>query len=102
MRTLLATTIAAGFLFGTALAADAPAQPTPNNAAVNTTGTNNSATPVSGANSFTEAEAQSRIEARGYTHVYGLKKDSTGVWRGHARKDGVSGPVSLDFQGNVN
>jgi hypothetical protein len=24
------------------------------------------------------------------------------VWRGMATKDGTSGPVSLDYQGNVN
>jgi hypothetical protein len=105
MRTLLAATAAATLLFGTALAqngGDQPAAKEPNNAAVNTTGGNNSMTPVAGANSFTMAEAKSHIEARGYTHVHGLKKDNSGVWRGTATKDGQSGPVSLDFQGNVN
>ncbi|HEX2591802.1 MAG TPA: hypothetical protein VHL34_09920 [Rhizomicrobium sp.] len=103
MRTILAAAVAGGLLLGNAYAADAgQANAEPNNNAVNTSGTNNSMTPVAGANSFTEAQAKSRIEARGYTHVHGLKKDGNGVWRGTATKDGHSGPVSLDFQGNVN
>ena len=78
-----------------------PAQSGPNNPAVNTKGTNNSDKPVSGANSFTEGQAKSRIESNGYTNVSGLKKDDNGVWRGKAMKDGKSVDVSLDFQGNV-
>ena len=63
---------------------------------------NNSSTPVKGANSFTKMEAQKQIEAKGYTHVAGLAKDKEGVWRGTAEKNGASGPVSVDYQGNVN
>jgi hypothetical protein len=44
----------------------------------------NPGAPVAGANSFTEGQAKSRIEARGFTNVTGLKKDSDGVWRGTA------------------
>jgi hypothetical protein len=57
--------------------------------------------PVAGANSFTEGEARSRIEASGYTNVTGLQKDSQSIWRGTAMKDGKSVNVSLDFQGHV-
>jgi hypothetical protein len=57
--------------------------------------------PVPGANSFTEGEARSRIEASGYTNVTDLKKDSQSIWRGKAMKDGKSVSVSLDFQGHV-
>ena len=63
---------------------------------------NNSPTPVAGANSFTMGEAKSAIQAKGYTHVAKLKKDKDGVWRGMATKDGQSGPISVDYQGNVN
>ena len=63
---------------------------------------NNSATPVKGANSFTRDQAQKQIEAKGYTHVAGLAKDKDGVWRGTAERNGASGPVSVDYQGNVN
>jgi hypothetical protein len=57
--------------------------------------------PVPGANSFTEGEARSRIEASGYTDVTDLQKDSQSIWRGKAMKDGKSVSVSLDFQGHV-
>ncbi|MBP0493647.1 hypothetical protein [Roseomonas indoligenes] len=59
------------------------------------------ATPASGANSFTEGQARSRIEAAGFTGVQDLKKDEAGVWRGRAMRGGQSADVGLDFQGNV-
>ena len=71
------------------------------NPAVSTTSTNSSATPVPGANSFTESEARNRIEARGFTAVSDLKKDDQGIWRGSATKDGQTVKVALDFKGNV-
>lgn len=57
--------------------------------------------PVPGANSFTEGEARSRIEANGYSDVTDLQKDEQSIWRGKAMKDGKSVSVSLDFQGHV-
>jgi hypothetical protein len=63
---------------------------------------NNASAPVAGANSFTKKQATAQIEAKGYTHVTGLTKGKDGVWRGQASKDGQSGPVSVDYQGNVN
>lgn len=77
-----------------------PAQQQPGNRAINTEGTNNSSAPVAGANSFTEGQAKSRIEAGGFSNVTELKDDS-GVWRGKGMKDGKSVTVSVDFQGNV-
>jgi hypothetical protein len=74
----------------------------PQNPAVKGMHDNNSASPVAGANSFTMSEAKSQIEAKGYTHVMHLKKGKDGVWRGTATKDGQSGAVSVDYQGNVN
>ncbi len=56
---------------------------------------------VPGANSFTEAQAQTRIEAAGYTNVMGLAKDKDGIWRGTATKGGTPAQVGLDYQGNV-
>jgi putative membrane protein len=76
-------------------------QARPNNAAIDTTGRSTTGGPVSGANSFSEGQAKSRIESNGYTNVSLLTKDSNGVWRGKAMKDGKSMDVSLDFQGNV-
>jgi hypothetical protein len=57
--------------------------------------------PVAGANSFTEGQAKSRIEDKGFKNVSGLKKDANGVWRGKADQNGKSVNVSVDFQGNV-
>jgi|SRR5579872_6867233 len=62
---------------------------------------NTSAAPVAGANSFTMAQAQKRIEGHGYTEVSQLAKDDKSVWRGHAMKDGKTVNVALDYQGNV-
>jgi hypothetical protein len=61
----------------------------------------NPGAPVAGANSFTEGQAKSRIEDKGYKNVSGLKKDGNGVWRGKAVQNGKSVNVSVDFQGNV-
>jgi len=75
-----------------------PAHPDDNTPAVNYL---NPGAPVAGANSFTEGQAKSRIETRGFTNVAGLEKDSAGVWRGTATQGGKSVKVSVDFQGNV-
>lgn len=85
-----------------ALAQNPPATDRPNNGAVNSSNQNNSNQPVAGANSFTEGQAKSRIEAAGFTNVTALKKDDNGIWRGKASKAGTSSDVSVDFQGNVN
>jgi len=60
-----------------------------------------SAAPVAGANSFTESEARSRLEAHGYSDVTGLAKDGQSIWRGKATKDGTEVNVALDYQGNI-
>jgi hypothetical protein len=79
-----------------------PANRDANTPAVNTPNSPpNPGAPVAGANSFTEGQAKSRIEARGFTNVTGLEKDSAGVWRGTATQGGKSVKVSVDFQGNV-
>ena len=74
--------------------ANTPAVNSPNSAP-------NPGAPVAGANSFTEGQAKSRIEDRGFKNVSGLKKDDQGVWRGKADQNGKAVNVSVDFQGNV-
>ena len=69
--------------------------------AVKSPSTTNPAAPVPGANSFTEGQAKSKIEASGYTDVTGLTKDANGVWTGSAKKGGQTTKVKVDFQGNV-
>ena len=82
----------------------APVVSGPNSAtnnAVNTAPANNSGAPVPGANSFTEGEARSRIQDKGFTQVTDLALDSKGIWRGKGMKDGKSVDVAMDYQGNV-
>jgi hypothetical protein len=81
--------------------ASPPANPNPSTPAVTTPHSNNAAAPASGANSFTEAQAKSRLEAAGYTSISALAKDKDGVWRGKGSKSGKALDVSLDYQGNV-
>jgi opacity protein-like surface antigen len=101
MRTYLAIAATAALLISPAAFAQ-PANPKGNTPAVTTPNSPpNPQAPVSGANSFTEGQAKSRIESSGYTNVSGLRKDDQGVWRGTAMKDGRQVNVSLDFQGNV-
>lgn len=69
--------------------------------AVKTDNTPSAAALVPGANSFTEAQAKSRIEGAGYSNVSKLAKDDQGIWRGHASKAGENLDVGLDYQGNV-
>lgn len=101
MRTLL-TSLAAATLLASAAYAQTPATNGPQNPAVKGMHDNNSSTPVNGANSFTMRQAQAQIEAKGYSNVMDLKKGSDGIWRGIATKNGRSGPVTVDYQGNVN
>ena len=102
MRSIVLNIAAVGLSTSLAFAQGAPAQNGPANPAVKAMDSNNSTTPVAGKNSFTMAEAKSHIEDKGYTNVTNLKKDRDGIWRGMAKKDGKSGPVTLDYQGNVN
>ncbi|MDQ0348145.1 PepSY domain-containing protein [Ancylobacter vacuolatus] len=78
-----------------------PAAQDPATPAVTTESATQPAMPAKGANSFTEAQAKERIEARGFADVTGLAKDADGVWRGKAMKAGASHDVALDYQGNV-
>ncbi len=57
--------------------------------------------PLKGANSFTEGQAKDRAMAHGFADVSALKKDADGIWRGTASMDGKSGPLAVDFKGNV-
>jgi hypothetical protein len=100
-RTLILASLLLVSLSANAQTAAPPAVDRPNNNAVNSPNVNNSTKPVSGANSFTEGQAKSRIESAGFSAVSDLKKDDAGVWRGKASKGGKQVSVSLDFQGNV-
>jgi predicted homoserine dehydrogenase-like protein len=105
MKRLMAATASALLLTACAGAAFAqsgpPANPNASTPAVASKSTTNPGAPAAGANSFTEGQAKSRIEAAGYTNVSGLMKDKDGIWRGTATKGSATNNVALDFQGNV-
>jgi hypothetical protein len=101
-RLLMLAATAVLFIAEPAMAQNPPAKSEPGNKAINSQDQKNSNTPVTGANSFTEGQAKSRIEQAGYTGISGLKKDDNGIWRGKATKGGATTDVSIDFQGNVN
>jgi hypothetical protein len=99
MRILIATAATLTFLAGSAFAQTTPQTST--TPAVSSPTITNPKAPIPGANSFTEGQAKSRIEANGFSNVSGLQKDPDGVWRGKAMKNGSSVSVGLDFQGNI-
>ena len=103
MKTAVATMVA--LTFGASLAL---AQTSGGNAgaggASSTTGTTSKdqeTPPLKGANSFTEGEAKSRTEARGFSDIKDLKKDSEGIWRGSAMQGGKQVQIAVDYKGNV-
>ncbi len=77
-----------------------PAAPTaPNTPPAQTTPTDENLKP--GANSFTEAQARSWLEEAGYTDVSGLAQSEDGIWRGHARRNGTTVSVAVDYKGTI-
>jgi len=104
MKMAFGVTVALGIIGGgTAFAQTTTTIVPANPPGVWTTGpdSKNAAAPVAGQNSFTEAQARSRMEAHGYTHVTRLAKDDRSIWRGKATKDGTLVDVALDYQGNI-
>jgi hypothetical protein len=81
------------------IASPALAQTTPSSP------TDPSAPPLSGSigptNGFTEGDVKSRFEARGYSNVHGLHKDTSGIWHGTRTRNGKTFRLNLDVQGNV-
>jgi len=104
MKQLLATAVitvlvGAGGAFAQTTAPSA--NPNASTPAVASPNANEPGAPAAGANSFTEAQAKSRIEKAGYTNVSGLSKDKDGIWKGKASKAGTSVDVGVDYHGNV-
>lgn len=104
-RILAAAVVTAmtGILGHGAVAQNTPpeANPHPSTPAISSSNANNPGAPAVGANSFTAAQAKSRISKAGYTHISNLAKDKDGIWRGKAIKGNTTVPVALDYQGNV-
>ena len=101
-RSLIAVLFVASAIPAMAQTNMKPANQDARTPAVNTPNTPpNPTAPVAGANSFTEGQAKSRIESKGFKNVSHLKKDDTGVWRGQAMQNDKMVSVTVDFQGNV-
>ena len=66
-----------------------------------TTTNANAPQPARGSSSFTQNQARRRLERNGFQSVSGLAKDSGGVGRGTATKDGQPVQVWLDYKGNA-
>ncbi len=96
MRKLVFTSLLAAMTSFGALAQTSTTSPKP---APGTEADKNA--PLPGANSFTEGQAKSRLEAHGYSQVTGLKKDDKGVWRDTAMHSGAKVNVSVDYRGNI-
>jgi hypothetical protein len=107
METPMRKSMTSLLLLAAVLPASAQTSSPPANRDANTPAINspnsppNPGAPVAGANSFTEGQAKSRIEEKGFKNVHELKKDDAGVWRGKADQNGKAVTVSVDFQGNV-
>ena len=101
-RLWLATLPAASLLAaGAALAAPPAADHNPDMPAVVTDKTPTPTVPAAGHNSFTEKQANMRLQAKGYTQISPLIADKNGVWHGTAMMNGVKKRVAVDYQGNV-
>lgn len=101
-KIILAVALLSATAMSVAAQTSAPANSTDGNTpAVATPETKNPTAPVEGANSFTEAQAKSRIEEAGYSDVKDLKKDDKGIWMAAGMKDGKSVMISMDYQGNI-
>ena len=96
MRNVVLTSIFCALVSTSALAQTSTTSPKP---APNAPADANA--PLPGANSFTEGQAKSRLEANGYSNVGALKKDDNGVWKGTATHTGAQVTVSVDYRGNI-
>jgi hypothetical protein len=108
MKILPVLAITTAMAFGAANLAAAQDQTSPSasanatqNPAVKSPKSMTGAPLAKGHNSFTQAQAKSRIGKAGYSQVSDLTLDSDGLWQGHAMHDGQSVNVALDYKGNV-
>jgi hypothetical protein len=50
---------------------------------------------------LTADQAKSQIESEGYSNVSALRRDTKGIWRGKALKDGSPVNVTIDADGKI-
>jgi hypothetical protein len=92
---LVALTAAACSLF----ASGALAQETPAAAAATPTAAESTAP---GTSAFSEHQARTHVEHRGYTRLRKMAKNSDGLWTGTGNKGGTLGTFVIERSGNVN
>jgi len=51
---------------------------------------------------FSEAQARTHVEQRGYTRLRRMEKGADGLWTGTANKGGILGTFSIEKIGKVN
>jgi len=103
MKHIVPAVILGLVIAGAAAAQTAPTTTSPSPPAVATErgDSNTTAAPVAGKNSFTEAQARTRLQTHGYRAVSALQQDDKSIWRGTAKKHGKMVEVAVDYQGNI-
>jgi hypothetical protein len=103
MKHILSAAVLGLVIVGAAAAQTAPTTTSTSPPAVATGqgDSNTTAAPVAGKNSFTEAQARTRLRTHGYRAVSALLQDDKSVWRGTATKHGKAVDVAVDYQGNI-
>ncbi|MBV9993879.1 MAG: hypothetical protein JO127_01575 [Caulobacteraceae bacterium] len=100
--TLTASIISAALLAGSQSLAQPSTDPHAGpNAAVKSPSDTASGPLAKGHNSFSRAEAKSRLEKAGYVDVTGLSLDQDGLWRAQAKQNGQPVSVALDYKGDI-
>ena len=51
---------------------------------------------------FSESQARTHVEQRGYTRLRRMEKGADGLWTGTANKGGILGTFSIEKMGKVN
>lgn len=57
--------------------------------------------PVAGESDLSRDEVRRLVEDAGYTAVAGLIVDEDGIWRGFARRDGMTVAIAVDDSGSI-
>ena len=93
MRLVALTAAACSLLASLALAQETPAAAAPAAAAESI---------APGTSAFSEHQARTHVEHRGYTRLRKMAKNSDGLWTGTGNKGGTLGTFVIERSGNVN
>ena len=93
MRLVALTAAACSLLASVAMAQETPAAAAPPAAAEST---------APGTTAFSEHQARTHAEHRGYTRLRRMSKNADGLWTGTGNKGGTLGTFTIERAGNVN